>query len=241
MQKEMFFYKENGDRIAAKAYIPEGKEGKYPTVIYAHGFGDNYRNIEFHGAGYMEQGIACIFFDFCGGGMESLSDRTMQEMTVLTELDDLETVISNVVQLEFVDPDRLFLLGASMGGMVAAMAAARSPEKIKALVLWYPAFVIPDDSKKRYEMKDDTCFGTQLSPDYNKDAMDIDIYSEIAEYKGPVRIIHGDLDEIVPISYSERALKAYDNAELLIIHGAGHGFDEENGRWARERSIEFIG
>ena len=77
--------------------------------------------------------------------------------------------------------------------------------KIKGLILWYPAFVIPDDAKRRFEENANTCFGQQLSPDYNKVAKDIDIFNVITGYKGPVVIIHGESDNCVPISSSEHA------------------------------------
>ena len=128
-----------------------------------------------------------------------------------------------------------------MGGFVSAYVAAQMPEKIKGLVLWYPAFVIPDDSRKRVEDGDNTCFGLQLSPDFNTTAMNIDIYGVIANYHGPVKIIHGDKDFVVPLSYSEKAQRTYANAELDVIMDAGHGFEEEDSEAARRLSISFIG
>ena len=193
MGERLAFQKKNGQKIAGKAYFA-GVDKKYPTVIFAHGFGSNYRDLEHHGAGFAESGINCIFFDFCGGGLKSLSDGKMTQMTVLTEAEDLIEVISQVQQMENVDSDQLFIQGESQGGFVGAYVAAQIPEKIKGLILWYPAFVIPDDAKRRFEENDNTCFGQQLSPDYNKVAKDIDIFNVITGYKGPVVIIHGESD-----------------------------------------------
>lgn len=142
--------------------------------------------------------------------------------------------------MENVDSDQLFIQGESQGGFVGAYVAAQIPEKIKGLILWYPAFVIPDDAKRRFEENDNTCFGQQLSPDYNKVAKDIDIFNVITGYKGPVVIIHGESDNCVPISYSEHAEKVYDNVKLIRISSAGHGFDGKDSQFAREQSIEFI-
>ena len=74
----------------------------------------------------------------------------MTQMTVLTEAEDLTEVISQVQQMENVDSDQLFIQGESQGGFVGAYVAAQIPEKIKGLILWYPAFVIPDDAKRRF-------------------------------------------------------------------------------------------
>lgn len=238
IREKLTFIKDNGQKIIGEAFIPD-KTGKYPTVIFSHGFGSNYREFIHHGEGFNEEGLAVIFFDFCGGGLESLSDGKMTEMTPLTEVEDLECVLSETKKLPYVDCDRLSLQGESMGGFVSAIVASEHPE-IKSLVLWYPAFVIPDDSKKRFAAGENVCFGMELSPKFNTDTMDLDIYGIIAGYKGPVHIIHGDEDPVVPISYSYKAVEAYDDAKLTVIKGAGHGYGGEDSDFARNTSIEFI-
>ena len=85
-----------------------------------------------------------------------------------------------------------------------------------------------------FEENANTCFGQQLSPDYNKVAKDIDIFNVITGYKGPVVIIHGESDNCVPISYSEHAEKVYDNVKLIRIPSAGHGFDGKDSQFARD-------
>ena len=42
------------------------------------------------------------------------------------------------------------------------------------------------------------------------------------------------------MGYSERALSAYGEARLIVIPGAGHGYDGADSVAARERSISFI-
>ena len=238
--EELFFEKPNGQKIAVKVFRPSEEEKQYPTVIFSHGFGANYRALEHHGHGFSENGIVCIFFDFCGGGMDSFSDGSMLEMTVLTEVDDLKFMMDEVQKLPYVDGDNLFLIGESMGGFVSAYVAAEVSKLTKGLILWYPAFIIPDDAKMRFEEGLNVALGMRLSPDFSKVAKDIDIFSMIAAYKAPVRIIHGDHDPIVPISYSQRAIEVYENAELTVIEGAAHGFDGDDSEYAREISIDFI-
>lgn len=220
-------------------YLPK-EGGKRPVVIFSHGFGSNFRELMHHGEGFMEAGICCLFFDFCGGGMESLSDGVMTDMTVQTECEDLKTVIAGVKELENVDPDKIFLQGESMGGLISALTAVEYPEEIAAMVLWYPAFVIPEDCAKRYANGVNECFGLALNEHFNEQAMDIDVYGKIGSYEGPVLIIHGDRDPVVPYNCSERALRVYPDGELIRMSGAGHGFDGEDSRAAREYSIDFI-
>ena len=67
-------------------------------------------------------------------------------------------------------------------------------------------------------------FGMQLGRAYVEGLYDLDVYGRIARYKGPVQIIHGDQDRLVPISYSEKAHEAYRNSAFKVMPGAGHGF-----------------
>ena len=65
---------------------------------------------------------------------------------------------------------------------------------------------------------------------------DYDVYQDMPKYGKPVLILHGDKDAIVPMSYSERAAKAYKDAELHVVKDGGHGFQGET----FERAMGFI-
>lgn len=244
MVREMTFIKHNGNKdemkIRGRMYLPEAAQGKLPVVVFCHGFGGNYRELMHHGEGYAEAGICCLFFDFCGGGRLSWSDGAMEEMTVRSECEDLKTVLSSIKELDYIDPERIFLQGESMGGLVTALVAAERPEDIRGMVLWYPAFVIPEDARKRQKMGDHTVFGIPLGETFDEEAAAIDVYGEIPGYGGPVLLLHGELDEIVPLGYSEKAAAVYPDAELIVMFGAGHGYDGADSIAARERSIAFI-
>lgn len=51
-----------------------------------------------------------------------------------------------------------------------------------------------------------------------------------------VLIVHGDADDIVPLSYSRKAVKTYSSADLKVIQGAGHGFYEVE----EDKAVEYI-
>lgn len=240
MIKEMTFIKENGMKIRGRMYLPEIKEGKLPLVIFSHGFGSNYRELMHHGNGFAQAGICCLFFDFCGGGMESLSDGRMRNMTIGSECEDLKTVLICVKELDYVDRERIFLQGESMGGLISAMVASQCSDEIRGMVLWYPAFVIPEDARKRQEAGRTDVFGIELDRAFDEEAAKLDVYGIIPRYCRPVLLIHGDKDPIVPLSFSERAASVYEDARLIVMLGAGHGYDGADSIAAREHSIAFI-
>ncbi|WP_051688671.1 alpha/beta hydrolase family protein [Butyrivibrio sp. AE2032] len=239
-QETLEVVKDNGKMIRGVIVRPDGDGEKYPAAIFSHGFGSNYSELIHHGTGYAENGIVCVFFDFCGGGEESTSDGTMLEMTVLTEADDLEAVMDTVLELPYVDRDALYLQGESQGGFVSAIVGDRRKEDVKGLLLWYPAFVIPDDSKERFKAGITNVFGHELSDAYDKVAKDIDVNILQRNFGKPVLLIHGDKDDVVPIEYSRTAAANYGYATLREIQGAGHGFNGQDSDDAREMSIAFI-
>ena len=50
---------------------------------------------------------------------------------------------------------------------------------------------------------------------------------------------HGDADDIVPLSYSERALEVYPAARLQVLPGAGHGFYGEDAQVAIDAIADY--
>ncbi len=240
MTQDMTFLREDGRRIQGRLYLPDYLTDRLPLVIFSHGFGSNFRELMHHGEGFAQAGICCLFFDFCGGGLESLSGGTMEEMTIRSECQDLLTVLACARKLACVDPDRICLLGESMGGLVSAMVAAQCPTDIQAMVLWYPAFGIPEDARRRHAAGEQEVFGLRLGGTFDLEAMALDVYGEIPAYQRPVLLIHGTEDPVVPIAYSRKAQEAYQDARLLVMPGAGHGYEGADSATAREWSIGFI-
>lgn len=238
-------FKKNNMKIAGELYLPdEGKEC-YPTVIIGHAFGCNYQRNMKYAVALAEEGFASYIFDFCGGGVGSKSDGTMLEMSVLTEVDDMKAVLEQVKEQPWADTDRIFLMGESQGGCVAALAAPDCAKEIRGLVLLYPALVVEEDTRKRCPDPENIpdemqIFRYVVGRRYNEDALRLNIYENIGKYEEAVLIIHGDADEIVPLSYSERAADTYQNAKLVVLPGAGHGFEGEDVKRTVKEILEYL-
>ena len=124
------------------------------------------------------------------------------------------------------------------------MTAADNKNEIAGAVLLYPAFVLVDDAKKRFDSIDDVPETYQhlfmtVGRAYFEGLFDYDIYADIAGYDKNILIIHGDADTIVPLSYFERAVEAYPSAELKIIGNAGHGFSGKDLQTAIDYMTEY--
>ena len=244
MKSQDYVFRKESLSIRGRLYLPEETAQKpYPLAVFSHGLGSNYRELEHYGPILAEEGIACFLFDFCGGGPESISDGFFDEMSVKTEIEDLHTVLTEVKKLPFIRQEKIFLMGESQGGYVSACVAAERPEDVAGLILWYPAFVIEENAKERAGLPAPArydFFGLRLGERYIRDALEIRICRKIADYRKPVLIIHGDRDDMVPLSSSRKAVQIYKSAELKVIPGGGHGFEGGERFQAAGYSIHFI-
>lgn len=223
---------------------------KRPAVVLCHAFLANDRTLRVYAQALAELGYVCYTFDFNGGGRRCRSDGSSRDMTVLTELEDLRSVMNFVRKQPGVDRDRISLLGCSQGGLVSALYASRQPDAVEKLALFYPALSIPDDIRAgkvlftRFDPANipDTIlfFPMRLGRDYAKSVLRMDVFKEIGGFDKPVLILHGTADRIVPVSYSEKAAKFYPDCVWHPVEGAQHGFRGKYDREAVAALKEFM-
>lgn len=234
--------------IRGTEYRPVGDN--LPVAIVSHGFMAFQDTVRHYAKELAHLGYCSYCFDFCGGSVtKGQSDGLTTEMSVLTEVEDLEAVISYVKSLPYTGND-LLLMGCSQGGFVSALVAAKHPEMVQKLILFYPALCIPDDARAgkmmfaRFDPDNIpeliNCGPMKLGRCYPADVIDMDPFQEISPYTGPVLIVHGTKDKIVQLSYSQQAQKAYANAELKIIQDGAHGFSKKYDKSAINCLKEFI-
>jgi len=235
----------NGDRNIYGLVSKPERPGKMKLAIISHGFGGTHH----FGQKYFELlnslGYMVYTFDFPCGSMFSRSDNNTLNMSVLDEAQDVKAIVDHFTRQADIDADSVVLVGESQGGLASALAAADLQDRINKLILVFPALCIPDDWNKRYpdeKLIPDTTmmWNVPIGRRYFAEAKKIDVYPAITRYHGPVLIVHGSKDAVVPVSYAEKAMKAYHNAHLGIIPGAGHGFKPEEERVSQQFIREFL-
>ena len=226
---------ENGDKkIYGMAYIPE-RNGTYPLVIFSHELGNNHEAGIRYAERLAENGIAAYTFDFGGGsvaGNDNKSSGSNSEMSVMKEADDLELVLNTAKGWEFVDTEKIYLLGGSQGGLVTIVAGSRNQEMIAGMMLMYPALSIKEDHGiTQYNSVEDVpddvpLFGgwMHVGKNYVTDIWETDFYELLENYEGKILLLHGDKDGTVPVSYSERAAGIIKDCEFHVIKDGGHEF-----------------
>lgn len=240
----------DGMTIRGIEYKPEGEN--LPVAIVSHGFLMWRDTVRDYTRLLSRMGYCAYCFDFCGGSMpgKGTSDGKNSDMTPMTEVQDLEAVIAYVRSMPY-NGNELLLMGASQGGFVSSLAATKPENKVSKLVLFYPAFCIPDDARagRMLFAKFDPenipdlipCGPITMGGAYPASVIKMDIFEEIVKYSGPVLIVHGTKDAIVNVDYAKRAFDAYgaDRAQLVIIEDGEHGFKGAHDEQAMDALTNF--
>ena len=222
----------NGKDIYARAFVPD-VEGRVPLVIFSHGLGANVEHEEEVQKTLAKAGIAVFSFEFAGGSSSSapMSEGLTTEMSVLTEVQNLKDAIRIASGLEYADPQKIYLMGSSQGGLVTALTA-EEVTNIAGLFLFYPAFSLPEDIRSSFPKLDEVpetfnLLGTKIGKKYITDIYDMDPYANLEKLAMPVHIYHGKDDNIVPLTASQKAMKRLKDARLTTLEDTGHALTSE--------------
>jgi len=221
-------------KLAAVVQTPDGAKN-YPMVIIMHGFTSHKEEpLLTNLADDLEKaGIASIRFDFNGHGQ---SEGRFQDMTVPNEIEDAKHVYEYVAKMPGVTS--VSLTGHSQGGVVASMTAGiLGTQKVKSLALMAPAAVLREDAIRgriftaQFDSLNPPAAiemdGLKLGGNYVRTARELPIYETAAQYQGPVFMLHGTGDTIVPYTYSLRYQRIYFQGEVKLLPGEDHSFTHD--------------
>lgn len=244
MKKTEVRLPENGRELYGVLIEPEGA-GKYPAVIFSHGYNGSGRDFEWLGEHLAEHGVAAFCYDFCGGSVNSRSSMATTDMTIFTEKEDLHSVLRFMKENGAADAQNIFLFGCSQGGLVSTLAAEEAKDDVRGLLLLFPAMCIADDWNKRFPEENDIpevqeFWGMNLGKNFFATLQGFDVYKEIGGYGRSVQVMYGENDPIVSLDYMERLKTVYKDMKLDVFQGEGHGFSDEGNRRVAEMTLEFV-
>ena len=201
---------------------------KHPVCLIFHGFTGQKTGTKFcyvQLARMLEaRGIATFRFDFLGSGE---SDLNFKDMTFKDELACARIILEETLKMD--NCTKVYVLGHSMGGAVASELAKLYPEVISKLVLWAPAFNLPDAIEYLKGHVEEAPYydhgGFEISHEFVEDITSRDLYKDLDIYKNDLMIIHGTKDTTVPFQISNKYLKGFVNPTFYPIEGATHNYD----------------
>lgn len=232
MQKAVYFTSPRGKKLAATLHIPEGIGQE--AVILGHCFTCSRHTgiLRAICEQLCNDGFMALRFDFSGNGQSEGDFSDSSYSRYIAEVGAAMAFMKNQ------GASWTGLAGHSMGAAIAVLTAARQPD-VKAVCtlagrlsgLEPIAFLTPIQREELARAGQVTFISRgrhlQLRRDFFSDAGRYSIAESLEALKIPLLAVHGQEDEIIPVSdaYAARHHKPEDT-ELLIIPGADHMFSQ---------------
>ena len=227
-----------GKKIYGILHLP--RTPSPPCVIASHGLfssKESEKHVEI-GEAFSAQGIAVIRYDHQGCGE---SEGDLSATTASSRIKDLEAVFELAVNHPLLG-DRFGLLGSSMGGFISTFKAS-ADFRVKALALWATPAYLGD----KREVEDAETLprgdprGDPLQEEFYRDLERYDARQAIKNV-GNSLLLHGEADELVPLSQAEELYTAARPPKHLeVFPGGDHRFtDPQQRRQAIRMSLEWF-
>jgi len=251
-------FSNNEEKLVGILHVPEilERDERAPAVIMLHGFtghkSEAHRLFIHVARALCNAGYVVLRFDFRGSGD---SDGDFEDMTVPREVSDAARALDFISDLDMVDPEKIGLLGLSMGGRVAVILASKD-KRVKFVVLYSAALAplrerfLKDLGKENLEkLKRGEAVhignGWYLKKRFFE-TIDSPVPLEVLDkIEVPVLIVHGDSDNVVPIDGAKKGYEILKNLnsknEMYIIEGGDHVFArKEHTQEAIEKTLDWL-
>ncbi|MDN3238814.1 alpha/beta hydrolase family protein [Glycomyces tritici] len=238
-----------GRTLRGVLHLPRPHPSPAPAVVLCHGFGSNrfeFGNIFTALARRLAaEGLAAYRFDFAACGE---SDGDFADLTVSDQVAQAGAVLETLASHRALDPDRLSLMGMSLGGLTASLTAAKHP--VRSLALWAPAALAveanePDEDAYWPEILENgyqDLGGRPVTRRFVEDGFGIDPWADAAAHTGPALLAYGTEDELLPDDVVDDYRRTYgDRLELHRFEDLDHCFETVPAR-ARllDLTVEFL-
>jgi esterase/lipase len=220
-------------------FSPSGGTGEPGPGVLCMGGADSYAEelYFFGGAALVDRGATVLVADTPGRGVALRRDG-------LTAPPDYERpagkVLDALIALDTVDPDRVGVVGSSLGGYYAPRLVA-ADDRVKALVCWCACFDVLRDLYDHYppiQSQMQWVVGASDDAEARAKLRDFTLAEVAQNITCPILISHGEHDEFMPTSSArelydrvgseEKVLKIWSASEGGALHC---GYDNWAAYW----------
>jgi dipeptidyl aminopeptidase/acylaminoacyl peptidase len=231
MQREqpVSFYNGRGALLKGALHHPRTRRLSAAGAILCHGMESNKESEKLIALSHLlaDNGVLTLRFDFsfATGGADRFA-----EITYSGEVEDLQAAFDFLLAHRM---GNIAIFGSSMGGTVAILFAAREPRVSTLVTLSAP--VHPERLTERFLTPGDvegwradgfiTYHGRRINASLLEDLQAIHVPQAAQRVSCPALVIHGDLDETVPVEEARELYTLLSGPKRLrIIEGGDHRF-----------------
>lgn len=183
--------------VISAVYLPV--EGARQTILYSHGNAEDLGNLQLLLKAFQAVGFSVLAYDYHGYGTSE--GKPSEKATYL----DVDAAYDYLTKNLSIRPESILVHGRSLGGAVSVDLAARKPHgglvlESTFLSAMRVAFPDPDPRMDRFRSLE-----------------------KMAGVKGPILIIHGTADEVIPFAHGQRLFAAANEPKRFFwVKNAGH-------------------
>jgi pimeloyl-ACP methyl ester carboxylesterase len=220
-------------KVEQRSLAYRKREGAVPTLLFLPGYASDMEGAKAQAVdGFAaERGLGAVRFDYSGTGS---SEGAFDEGTLALWLDESLAMVDQLTR------GPLILIGSSMGGWLSLLVAARRPERVQSIlgIAAAPDFTEwafgPADRKRLEEdgriaeTNPDGSRARFFTYDFWQSGQQLRVLKGEVPVDCPVRLIHGDRDEAVPLTVAQRLMTQLRSADvrLTVVKGGGHRLSE---------------
>jgi uncharacterized protein len=220
-----------GSQIKGTLITPKIMKEKNPGVIFFHGLTSSEKGYISFAEKLAEHGIVSLTLNVRGHGE---SEGDFDKLTVNDVILDGLNAYDFFAKYDFIDPDRIGLLGKSVGGAIVSSVSAQ--RKVKSVLLSMPAAYTDEMMRMPFNKIQPNVYAIFQNME---NIGDTKACQAIAQYEGNLLIVIGEKDDIVPLDVTSEYFNIANKAqrkEKVIIKDSLHVLDE-NGRKQFENEI----
>jgi dipeptidyl aminopeptidase/acylaminoacyl peptidase len=246
-------YTVDGATVSGELLVPTGK-GPFPALVLNHGHIEPSIYILGQGMSREQEwlasnGFVVLHTDYRGhAGSDPVGDLDRETRMAYTR--DAIGAVGALRKEEYVDPDRLGMVGRSMGGGVTYNALVTRPDLVDAAVVFAPVSSDIVDNLRMWTIPERPDEAQALfarlggSPQDNPRAYrELSARTFFDRVEAPVLIHHGTADDTCPLPWSRETHRLLTRAgvesRLELYAGEGHAFGPQFPR-SMEATVEFL-